>query len=235
MGILARIAEKKAQEAGKAIKRIFGKPEPLAWPARKYPLGIHPYAILRFDQTKYLLADGAFKMINPEGDWTVLAISEFISQKKQHYRFHLRNIQKKELFLEVCSDGEDLDAWLFETIFELYPAPGTGITEEDLLNSENGWIGYIDFHVPDGTEYYRMVMNPGPKKASPIQYRETIFTESASSIVNHTTMTYGREVKIDEDLKFVEDLIISLERDDEGQIVTISTGVNMLPNEITVL
>jgi hypothetical protein len=235
MSVLARILDKKLKKAGQAVQGVFGKANPPAWPVRDYPFNLRPNAVVRFDPTMFILAGEAFKIPTPAGDWTVSAIGEFSMLGNPYFRFYLKNLENEELILQIGQNREQPEVIIFKTVDELYPNPGGPTTWENWLDDEFGWIGCIDFHLPDGTEYFRVIQNPGPARINPVIFRENVFTENLSSFVEHTAMTYGREVIIDGMDPVVESLIIAQECDDEGALVSVNVGVNILPGSLTII
>jgi hypothetical protein len=235
MGVVARILEKKLKTTGEKIQGLFGKPTAPAWPERNYPLNLRPNAVVRFDPTLFLLAEGMLRMPSPDGDWSVVAIGEFSMVGFEYFRFYLKNLNDDELILQVDQNLEKPEIVVFKTIDELYPNPGGPTTWENWLDEEYGWIGCIDFHLPDGTEYYRIIQNPGPDRIAPLGFRETIFTENHTDFVEHTAMIYGREISIEGMDTIVENLIISQESDDEGALVSVNVGLSLLPSSLTIL
>ena len=235
MSVLARILEKKLKKAGQAVQGFFGKPAPPAWPERDYPLNLRPNALVRFDPTMFILAEGVLKISPPAGDWAVVAIGEFTVFNIPYFRFYLKNLYDEELILQIGQSEDTSDIVVFKTIDELFPSADGPTTWENWLDDEFGWIGCIDFHLPDGTEYYRVVQNPGPSRINPLSFRENVFIENLSSYVEHTTMIYGREISIEGMDSMVENLIIAQECDDDGALVSVNVGLSIMPGSLTIL
>ncbi len=228
MGVVARILEKKSRQAVNRIKEVFTC-EPDKGPKKQYPLGLHLNAILRFDPTDFILAGQELKIELPAGDISVMAVGEFRAGT-QFYRFYLKDLKDREWVLQVADDKDDREVIIYQTVDEVYPDDW-----DFWLNKETGLIGYKDFHTPDQLEYFRVLRNPGPDYANPVEFREEIRSDVEPLFISHAMMLYSREIAIPGDEKLREYLLVSKEEDQEGALVRIMAGVPITPMSLTVL
>jgi Protein of unknown function (DUF2491) len=229
MGVIAKILEKKSKRAIGHIKDVFSS-KPAKEPQKDYPLGLHLNAILRFDPTDFILAGNDLKIEFPTGDIAVSAIGEFRCLGISFYRFYVKDLKDDEWVLQVAGSKEDLDVILYQTIDEVYPDDW-----DFWLNDETGLIGYKDFNTPDQVEYSRVLRNPGPDYANPIEFQESVRSGEDSLYIDHAMMLYGREISITGDQVLNEFLLVSKEEDEEGAMVRIMAGVPVGPMSLTIL
>ena len=227
MGIVSKILAKKGRQAVGRIKDAFS-----AGPEKEpvYPLGLHMNAILRFDPTDFILSANNLNIDLPGGDISVAGVGEFNCLGILFHRFYLKDLQDTEWVLEVGGNEPELEVILYQTIDEVYPDDW-----DFWLNDKTGLIGYIDFHTPDQTEYYRVFRNPGPTWVSPIEFQESIRGGGEILFVNHAMMLYSREIRTVADEAFTENLLVSREEDDDGVLVRIMAGVPVSPMSLTIL
>jgi hypothetical protein len=227
VGVVAKILAKKGRRAVSRVKEVFS-----GGPQREpdYPLGLHQSAVLRFDPTDFILAAGGLKIDLPAGDITVMAIGEFRSLGLSFHRFYLKDLKDAEWVLQAAEKGQNVELLLFQTIDVVYPGDW-----DFWLNEETGLIGYKDFHTPDQVEYYRVFQNPGPDRAAPIEFEESIHGGGEKLSISHAMMLYSRDVPAAAGEGMTEYLLVSKEEDEEGVLVRIMAGVPVGPMSLTIL
>lgn len=228
MGVCAKILKKQGERAVGRVKDFFASAPDKE--QKKYPLGLHLNAILRFDPTDFILAGDSLKVKLPAGDIAVMAIGEFSCLGVSFHRFYLKDLEDEEWVLQVADDKGNREAVVYQTADEIYPDDWAF-----WLNDQTGLIGYKDFQTPDQMEYSRVLRNPGPDYSNPIEFRENIKGSEDSFFINHAMMLYRRDVSAVTGSDLTEYLLVSKEVDEEGALVRIMVGVPVDSMSLTIL
>jgi hypothetical protein len=162
---------------------------------------------------------------------------------KVFHRFYLESSKGMHV-LETLSDKhkEVQTCKLFAPLDEVYPEDW-----DFWLSPRDGYIGYSEFQIKDGTSYFRVWDDPersvvigeddqGNKitRVPPIEFLETVNLDEYGKereMVRHTGMLYSRRISPD----LNEFVLVSAVDTEDGASVQIMAGIPLEPMSIKVI
>jgi hypothetical protein len=187
------------------------------------PLGIALGRMVEFEETPFILLDGAIDVPWPGAQCTVIAHGKMDVAGTPVHRFYLDNAGKLAGMLQVVDKEE---CRLFRPLDEVYPASA----EEwgFWLDDDDGYIGYPQFDAK-GTLYQR-IWSPGTGRIIPLTFTETLEQADGNrSFARHTAMLYGRPVECAGGGRWEYLLVSAIEAGDGTAWVDLMLGLDLDP------
>lgn len=228
--IFKAVAGKKLGNAKEAL--IQGKREAID---SSLPLQIHIGSCLVLDQTPFLIHGEAITQAPPAPECLVFAYGQMNLGDSIVHRFYLESCSdpdKKSVLQMVVGEAIE-ECRLFASLDEVYP--DSAEDWEFWIGDEDGYIGLPTFEDKEGRAYDR-VWGDDEGRITPAELTETLYLDSfgdKKATVAHASMLYGRW--IDEENEMAEYILISREEHTDGSaLIQISTGIDIIPESITV-
>jgi len=223
--------------AGKKVENVRetltqGKKKPID---TSLPLQIHLGSCLILDQTPFLIHGKAITQTRPGSESLVFAYGRIDLGESVVHRFYLESGTDPDdkSVLQVVVGDEIEECRLFASLDEVYPESA----EEwnFWIGEEDGYIGLPAFEDKQGRLYDR-VWGDGEGRIAPSEFTETLYLDrfgEKRATVAHASMLYGRW--IDEESEMAEYILASREEHTDGSaLIQLSSGIDVIPESITV-
>lgn len=229
-GLFKAVAGKKMGDVKETLTQ--GKREAID---TSLPLQIHLGSCLVLDQAPFVIHGEAITQPRPGAESLVFAYGRIHLDEAVVHRFYLESCadpDKKSVLQVVAGDGIE-ECRLFAAMDEVYPESAD---EWDFwIGEEDGYIGLPAFEDKEGRLYDR-VWGDGDGRMAPTEFTETLYLDrfgEKTASVAHAAMLYGRW--IDEESEMAEYILVSREEHTDGAaLIQLSTGIDVIPESITV-